>query len=83
MTFFRRRRERRYAELLEECIARQPDHEREHAEAHPKGGAFTPALQIEAIARRLERKIHEAGLPLLPPDERRRRARKALCPSPG
>lgn len=83
MLFFRRRRERRYAELLEECIARQPHHEREHVEAHPKSGAFTPALQIEAVARRFERKIHAARLPPLSPDERRRRAKEALWPSPG
>lgn len=81
--FFRRRRERRYAELLKECLERQPVHEREHALAHPSGGAFTPALQVEAVARRFERKIHLAGLPALSPDERRARTRKALCPSPG
>lgn len=73
-----RRREQRYRELLAACIDRQSAHEREHEQMH--GGHFTSALRVANVARRFERKIHEAGLPPLAQEERFRRAKEALWP---
>ena len=46
--------DRRYAELLKDCLDRQPHHEREHLERHAAGGDFTPALQVEGRRRRVD-----------------------------
>jgi len=77
----RRRLAASYAELLEECLDRQPHHERDHSEKHETATPFTRSLRAAAIANRFSRKIHEAGLPMLSPEERIKRAKEAMCRS--
>jgi hypothetical protein len=74
---YRMSRSRRYDRLLEECVERQPHHEREHGDRHPE--RFTAALRLEAVARRFQRKIHQAGLRPLSDAELRLRAMEAIC----
>ena len=72
-----------YAAVLREVLARQPQHELEAAAAHKairgSSARFSSALRVEAMANRMERKIHERELPPLSADDLRARARRGLC----
>jgi predicted RNase H-like nuclease len=72
-------RERLYDDLLRAAFDRQDGHEKEHIERHRHGGAFTPLLRAEAVARRYIRKCREAGLPLPTLEQARERVKEAAC----